>query len=640
MLVTQIRKSGGLILRERAFLLVPARRGCRETLRPSTFQPPVEGEETLAQSRKIHGTAVAPGLAMAPVHVIRAAPSVIPTWSLRGEEVEGELKRLDDAITSVSTTLDEQRKKLLASGTSKQEAEIFSVHRMILQDPSARKKVERRVAEERINAEACVQHLIEVVEASLKGMEGDSVRSYAADISEPWRIVLQELMNSERKALLQGDERMVLAATDLTPHVVTFLDRDRVLAVVCETGGRFSHGAVLARSFGFPCVVGIPNLLSRMEQGMRVIVDGDAGVVQLSPDKEAVDHFLERYKRRQARVESLSAHAGLPSETSDGHEFRIKANIESVRDFAVEGFTPAHFDGVGLLRTEFLYMERTQFPSEEEQYRLYRRVIEGVEGRQVTIRTLDIGGDKQLPYFKTPSEINPALGWRGVRISLEWQDLLRVQLRAILRASEVGPVAVLFPMVTSHEEVARLHEIFNQVRAQLTKQGYHVTADIPVGIMVEVPSALLTLPRILQDVDFVSVGTNDLVQYLLACDRDNPWVSRLYEPYDPAVMWALDFVAKAAAAAGKPCMVCGEMAGDYATALLLLGFGYTGVSVATNFVAQVKCAIRESTLEEAQALAAAVMAQDTAPAIRKLLEEVRERLHNRLMGPAEATEPE
>ena len=592
----------------------------------------------MGHKKNIHGTAVAPGLAMAPVHVIRAAPTVVPTWSLRGDEVEGEMARLKAAIGAVSLALEDQRSKLLAAGTSEQEAEIFSVHRMILQDPSALKKVEQRIQEERLNAEACVQHLVEMLEATLSGLEGNSVRNYGADISEPWRIVLQELMSSGREALRSGCAKIVLAASELTPHVVTYLDRDRVLAVVCETGGRFSHGAVLARSFGFPCVVGVPNLLARLEQGMRVIVDGDAGVIHLNPAQSEVDHFLERYKRRQARVESLAANAGLPSETSDGHTFQVKINVESVRDLAVEGFDPGHIDGVGLLRTEFLYMERTQFPSEEEQYRLYRRVIEGVGGREVTIRTLDIGGDKQLPYFKTPAEVNPALGWRGVRVSLEWQDLLRVQLRAILRASADGPVRVLFPMVTSYAEVLRLHEIFDQVRDQLNKQGYEVAADLPVGIMVEVPSALLDLPRILPEVDFVSVGTNDLVQYLLAADRDNPWVARLYDPYNPAVMWALDFVAKAANAAGKPCSVCGEMAGDYATALLLLGFGYSGVSVATNFVPQVKFAIRESTLAEAQALAQAVTTMDTAEEVRELLEATRVSLHDRLQGSTPAAE--
>lgn len=586
----------------------------------------------MAHRKQIHGVAVAPGLAMAPVHVIRAAPEVVPTWSLREDEVLTEVKRLDEAIETVSETLEAQRQKLLAAKSSEQEAEIFTVHRMILQDPSALAKVQRRIAEERLNAEACVQHLIQTLERTVEGLEGNSVRSYGADISEPWRIVLQELMSSEREAFVSTGERVVLAASELTPHVVTYLDRDRVIGVLCETGGRFSHGAVLARSFGFPCVVGIPNLLGRLEQGMRVIVDGDAGTVELSPDEASVDHFLERHSRRTALLERLQASASLPSETSDGQPFLTQVNIESVRDLDVGGFEPDHTDGVGLLRTEFLYMERSSFPSEDEQYRLYRRVVEGFRGRPVTIRTLDIGNDKQLPYFKTPHEVNPALGWRGVRVSLEWQDLLRVQLRAILRASAHGPVRILFPMVGSVDEVLRLHQIFDEVRDQLGEQGYEFTTDLPVGIMVEVPSALLVLPRVLQEVDFVSVGTNDLVQYLLACDRDNPWVAKLYDPYHPAVVWALDFVAQSARAAGKPCTVCGELAGDYATALLLLGLGFTGVSVAPNFVPQVKHALRETSLEGARQLAETVRALDSGARVREVLEETRRRLHDEFLS--------
>lgn len=574
---------------------------------------------------------------MAPVHVIRAAPEVVPSWSLREEEVEGEFERLGGAVAAVSDALADQRLKLIAAGTSEQEAEIFSVHRMILADPSALGRIRRRISEERLNAEACVQHFIRVLEATLTGLEGNNVRSYGADISEPWRMVLRELMSSEREAFVSGGDRVVLAAIELTPHVVTYLDRNRVLAVICETGGRFSHGAVLARSIGFPCVVGVPNLISRLEQGMRVIVDGDAGTVQLDPDQESIDHFLERHGRRIARLEALQAQAGLPSETLDGHPFEVKINIESVRDLEVEGFDASHTDGVGLLRTEFLYMERAQFPSEEEQYRLYRRVVEGLAGRPVTMRTLDIGGDKQLPYFKTPQEVNPALGWRGIRVSLEWQDLLRVQLRAVLRASKHGPVRLLLPMVTSCDEVLRLHEIFDDVRAQLVEQGYEVAEEIPVGIMVEVPSALLILPRILEEVDFVSVGTNDLVQYLLACDRDNPWVASLYDPYHPAVLWALELVARSAKAAGKPCMVCGEMAGDYATALLLMGLGFTGVSVAGNFVSQVKYAIRGTAIGEAQDLAAEILALDSGQRVRERLEQTRVRLHDRLKRPTRPT---
>jgi phosphoenolpyruvate-protein kinase (PTS system EI component) len=274
-------------------------------------------------------------------------------------------------------------------------------------------------------------------------------------------------------------------------------------------------------------------------------------------------------------------------------------------------------------------MERSQFPSEEEQYRLYRRVLERMGKRQVTLRTLDIGNDKQLPYFKTPKENNPALGWRGLRISIEWQDLLRVQLRAALRASAHGNMRILLPMVTSIEEVREVHRVFDDVRRQLVDQGFEIPADVPVGIMVEVPSSVFVLPHLVREVDFVSVGTNDLVQYLLAVDRDNPWVSKLYDVHHPAVLMALAQVARVAGEAGKPSSVCGEMAGDYATAVMLLGMGYDSVSVVPSLLAEVKFAIRETPHTEAAQIAAQALAESTSEGVRRVLAQARERLHVR-----------
>lgn len=583
----------------------------------------------MAQARTIKGVAVAPGLALGPVHVVRAAPDTVPTWSVPEDEVEREIARLHEAVDLVSEDL-RGRQRLVAQQSGERDAEIFAVHRMLLQDPATLKRVEATVRDERINAEAAVQALIDRFKRTLGGLSGDSVRGYAADFSDPWRLVLDALMRRERETMEATDEQVILAAAELTPQVVTFLERERVLAVVTETGGRFSHGAVLARSFGIPCVVGLPNLLSRLEQGMRVNVDGDRGTVQLRPEQQDVDHFLERLERRRAREKALAVHASLPSMTPDGHPLAVLLNIESLRD--LDGFEVANCDGVGLLRTEFLYMERTQFPSEEEQYRLYRRVLEKMDGRPVTLRTLDIGNDKQLPYFKTPRETNPALGWRGLRVTSEWQDLLRVQLRAALRASAHGNLRILLPMVCALEEILETHRTFDEVRRQLVEHGWEVAPDVPVGIMVEVPSTVLVLEHLIREVDFVSVGTNDLVQYLLAVDRDNPRVSRLYDPYHPAVVRALAEVARVARAAGKPCSVCGELAGDYATALMLLGLGYDSVSVVPNFLSEIKYAVRQTTLPEARRIAAEAGAEITGEGVRSVLASVREGLHLRQLG--------
>jgi len=580
----------------------------------------------MAQQRTIKGTAVAPGLALGPVHIVRATPHVVPTWTVPEEEIEREIARLHEAVDLATDEL-RRRQRLVAAQSGEKDAQIFSVHRHLLNEQSTLRKLEGSIKDQRVNTEACVQQLIESFQRRFANLEGDSVRAYASDVSDPWRLVLELLMSHEREAIVSGTGQVVLAAAELTPQVATYLERDRIQAIVTETGGRFSHGAVLARSFGIPCIVGLPNLISRLEQGMRVCVDGDRGLLQLRPEQADVDQFLQRLARRQARQKALALHAALPSETPDGGRLLVMANIESVRD--LDTFDVMHTDGVGLLRTEFLYMERNQFPSEDEQYRLYRQVLRRMEGRPMALRTLDIGNDKQLPYFKIPKESNPALGWRGLRISLQWPDLLRVQLRAALRASAHGQLRVLLPMVSSVEEVQEVHRIFDDVKRQLHDQGYEVAPNIPVGAMLEVPSSVWVLEHLLKEVDFVSVGTNDLVQYLLAADRDNPWVAKLYDPLHPAVICALTHIGRCARAAGKPSSVCGEMAGDYATALMLLGMGFTGVSVAPNLLNEIKYAVRRTPSSEALEIARAAQAESSVEGVRRVLQQVRERLHER-----------
>ena len=580
----------------------------------------------MAQQRTIKGTAVAPGLALGPVHIVRATPHVVPTWTVPEEEIEREIARLHEAVDLATDEL-RRRQRLVAAQSGEKDAQIFSVHRHLLNEQSTLRKLEGSIKDQRVNTEACVQQLIESFQRRFANLEGDSVRAYASDVSDPWRLVLELLMSHEREAIVSGTGQVVLAAAELTPQVATYLERDRIQAIVTETGGRFSHGAVLARSFGIPCIVGLPNLISRLEQGMRVCVDGARGLLQLRPEQADVDQFLQRLARRQARQKALALHAALPSETPDGGRLLVMANIESVRD--LDTFDVMHTDGVGLLRTEFLYMERNQFPSEDEQYRLYRQVLRRMEGRPMALRTLDIGNDKQLPYFKIPKESNPALGWRGLRISLQWPDLLRVQLRAALRASAHGQLRVLLPMVSSVEEVQEVHRIFDDVKRQLHDQGYEVAPNIPVGAMLEVPSSVWVLEHLLKEVDFVSVGTNDLVQYLLAADRDNPWVAKLYDPLHPAVICALTHIGRCARAAGKPSSVCGEMAGDYATALMLLGMGFTGVSVAPNLLNEIKYAVRRTPSSEALEIARAAQAESSVEGVRRVLQQVRERLHER-----------
>ena len=472
--------------------------------------------------------------------------------------------------------------------------------------------------------------LIERFDKTMGRLEGNYNRSYAADFSDPWYCVLDALLRRERQAIQSSDEKVILAAAELTPQVVTYLERDRILGVIAAVGGRFSHGAVLGRSLGVPCVVGLPNLLARLEQGMLVAVDGGQGTVQFRPEKKDIDDFLDRREKVEARRTALKEYAAEPAITPDGQRLTVRVNIESVRD--LDTFEIEHTDGVGLLRTEFLYLERAQFPSEEEQFRLYRRVLERMDGKPVLIRTLDIGGDKPLPYFTTPKETNPALGWRGIRISLEWRDLLQVQLRALLRASVHGNLKILLPMVTSVEEVTLTHEIFNGVRDLLVEQGYEVAREVPVGIMIEVPSALLMLDKLIEHIDFAAVGTNDLVQYLLAVDRDNSLVAKLYDPQHPAVVRALQQVAELSRRAGKSCSVCGELAGDPALAVLLLGLGYDSISISPHFLPDVKFAVRMMPAERAKEYATKALRASTGDEVREVLDAIRSELYDQPSG--------
>lgn len=580
----------------------------------------------MAAQRTIQGLIVAPGLALGPVHICRATPDLIPTYTVPSALVPREVDRLHEAIAVYRDEL-ERRRNIVAKEVGEQDSRILSFHLLILEDPEALKQAEDGIRDQRINAEAAVQAVIDRVERKLEKVDGGSGRSMAAEMSDPWRSVLESLMRRDREVVDSSGGKVILAAAELTPNVVTFLERDRILGVVAEKGGRFSHGAVLARSYGIPCVVGLPNLLTRLEQDMQISIDGDRGFVQLRPDQGDIDEFLEKSRRRSARSQAMSMHASESAVTEDGVQLEVKVNVESLRD--LEGVDASKVDGIGLLRTEFLYMERTSFPSEDEQYRLYRRFVEHMAGKPVTIRLLDIGGDKTLSYFRTPKEPNPALGWRGIRISLEWQDLLLVQLRAVLRASAHGPVRLLIPMVTSLEEVLELHAIFRRVRQQLTDQGHEVALDVPVGAMVEVPASLLVLENLLEELDFVSVGTNDLTQYLLCADRDNSRVSGHYDPHHPAVLWALQHVAKVAKKACKPAFLCGEFAGDRIASLMLLGLGFKGVSVAPNFVSEVKYAVRSYNQGDAQELALRALREATCAGARSVFAEAREKLDAR-----------
>jgi phosphoenolpyruvate-protein phosphotransferase len=395
-------------------------------------------------------------------------------------------------------------------------------------------------------------------------------------------------------------------------------------------GGKYSHGAILARSLGIPSLVGVDQVLTTATSGTPVILDGESGLLIVAPSEEEIERYRNLMAVREKSNDRLIEVRFAPSVTLDGVDVDLMVNVESVHD--MQHVETEVVTGIGLFRTEFAFMERRQFPTEKEQVEMYEAAMHAAKGKPVTFRTLDVGGDKPLPYFRTPDEHNPVLGWRGLRISLSWPDILYTQIRAILRASASGHARILLPMVTSMDEVRQCREIVESMRKDLQDAGTPVDADIEFGVMVEVPATAFILDHILPVVDFISVGTNDLVQYFLAVDRDNPRVATLYDPYHPAVIRILKHIADSAKAAGKPVSICGEIAGDHYFTMLLVGLGYRELSMAPVFLPRVKLMIRSFAIAEAEEIAAAALQMESASQIRDLLGDHSRKVWDEFLG--------
>ena len=574
------------------------------------------------KSTTLRGIAVSPGLAIGPARVLEFEAEAALQTPAGPIVIEEELARFRESLGEAEKLL-QKIQQSVRQKAGEQDAMIFQAQLAILRDGSAQEEVVRRIREERVSAEVSVLRLMKGFDERFRSLAGPS-RDWAAEVKDPWAVVLQALQKHKEQRLLAGREEVVLVTEELAPSLAMYLEKGKVVAVVSERGGRYSHGAILARSFGVPAIVGVEKATSRIAPGMKVVVNGDEGEVLLQPGEAELSEHRRRKRERGEREQALQARAAEPARTRDGRHVSVQANIESFRDF--DTFDLSIVDGVGLLRTEFLFHERGELPSEEEQVGIYREALCRLKGRPVTFRTLDVGGDKPLPMLQTPRENNPVLGWRGLRITLAWRDLLIVQLRALLRASAYGPARILLPMVTSLEEVRTVRKLLDELRRDLERSGEKTGGKVPLGIMVEVPASAFVLRHILGELEFVSVGTNDLAQYLLAVDRDNPWVAALYEPFHPAVLQVVAEAARAARELGKPISVCGEMAGDPEAALLFLAMGIEELSMSPHFVPAVKALLREADAGELRLLVEEVLRLGSSAQVRELLRSRAEKL--------------
>ena len=572
-------------------------------------------------SRELQGVSVANGMAIAPIVHFHTDFDYIPARRIDAAAVPAEVARLDEAITATSRGILHLRHEL-STTLSQNDTRIYDAQLALLHDKTVRADLVKEIDHEKINAEMALQRVIARYEKVFERMEDIVMRERAADIRDVGRQVLGALLARERSVYIAGGADYIFVADEFLPSDAGLLDRSHLRGIATARGGKYSHGAILARSLGIPAVLAVEELLLKARSGDQVILDGDAGMVLLRPTDEELARYRQLIEERAVVDRRLSELNDAEPITKDGATIWLGANVESVRD--LHDLRDRSVAGVGLFRTEFAFMERLQFPAEEEQCRMYRTAIESLAAGQVlTFRTLDIGGDKPLRYFRTPEERNPVLGWRGLRISLDWPDIFFTQVRAILRAGAGtdARVRILLPMVTNHGEVRRSVDVIRQIQADLREAREPQAEHVQIGVMVEVPALAEILDLVLPLVDFVSVGTNDLVQYLLAVDRDNPRVAGMYDPYHPGVVRLLARMAQACQAAGKPVSICGEIAGDHYFTPLLIGLGFRELSMAPVFLPRVKLMVRSFHVDECVRLAEVALRATDAQTVRTAVRE-------------------
>ena len=570
---------------------------------------PPPSEETLV----VTGVPVAPGLAVGQAVIHEEDDVDVPILEITADDVGAELRRLSAALRAVKKQLAEIERGIEAE-VGARDARIFGVQGLLLEDPEFRKSMRARIRRQLVNAEVAVR---DEVRQWVERLAAETDRDPAADLRDIGRQLLRHLAGKPRKDLQDevgdGVERVILVCEEFLPSDAAQIDRKRLAGIVTASGGVASHAAILARNLGIPAVtsVDVGNLPGH---GRLWIVDGNSGQVIVNPSRRDVKEAERRsaeYGRFRARL--VAAAEGY-ARTADDVAIELLLNVEdfdALASNALDGL-----QGIGLYRTEFLFLNRPFFPTEEEQYRHYCDVLAAVGEREVTFRTIDVGGDKPLPYLSTPHEPNPVLGWRGIRLSLEWPDMFYTQIRALLRASAHGRMRVLLPMVSNVDEVRRVREIVTEVQGDLAKEGVAFDEQLPLGAMIEVPAAAMATRTIARHCDFLSVGTNDLSQYALAVDRNNARVADLYQPLHPGLIAILRTVLSEAAETDTPVCLCGELAGEPEATMLLLGLGLRSFSMSAFHVPVVKRLIRSVTLDDARRAAHAVLELGSTSEIR------------------------
>ncbi|MBQ4897800.1 phosphoenolpyruvate--protein phosphotransferase [Paenibacillus sp. Marseille-P2973] len=563
---------------------------------------------------KIDGIAASAGVAIAPAFKLEH-----PDYTVKNKNAAdpaAELARLDEALATSQQELEAIKERTLQE-LGEKKAEIFESHLLILNDPELLTPVRDKISSENATAEYALDETSKQFISMFENMKSAYLRERAADMRDVTKRVLTHLLGLNYVNPADISEEVIVIAEDLTPSDTAQLNRKYVKGFTTNIGGRTSHSAIMARSLEIPAVVGTKDVLSQVNSGDMIIVDGLDGTVIVNPSAEVIDEYKSKRDNHLRQIEEWKKLREVPTVSKDGVHVELAANIGTPND--VTGVLENGGEGVGLYRTEFLYMGRTELPSEEVQFNAYKTVLEKMEGKPVVVRTLDIGGDKELPYLDLPKEMNPFLGFRAVRLCLDRKDIFRTQLRALLRASTYGNLRIMFPMIATLDEFRQAKALLLEEQEKLVAEGIAVSDSIQLGIMVEIPSTAVLADQFAKEVDFFSIGTNDLIQYTMAADRMNERVSYLYQPYNPAILRLVKMVIDAAHKEGRWAGMCGEMAGDATAIPLLLGLGLDEFSMSATSILPARSQISKLSKAEMKALAEQALEQQTAEQVVKLV---------------------
>ncbi|WP_280769827.1 phosphoenolpyruvate--protein phosphotransferase [Salipaludibacillus daqingensis] len=533
------------------------------------------------------------------------------------ENVDAEIQLFDAAIEKSKAELEVIKEKT-KQDLGEEHAEIFSAHLLVLSDPELVDTIRQKVKDEKVNAAFALKEISDQFVMMFETMDNEYMKERAADIRDVSKRVLAHVLGKPIVSLTEINEEVILIADDLTPSDTAQLNKDFVKGFVTDIGGRTSHSAIMARSMEIPAVVGTKTVTENGDQGVQVIVDGLEGNVIIDPSESELAEYRQKLADYEEKKKEWAKLVHEPTKSKDGHLVELVANIGTPND--LEGVINNGAEGVGLYRTEFLYMGRTELPTEEEQFEAYKKVVSELDGKPVVIRTLDIGGDKELPYLDLPKEMNPFLGFRAIRLCLEKDDIFRTQLRALLRASVFGNLKIMFPMIATLGEFRQAKVMLEEEKKKLMDAGVDISDSIEVGIMVEIPSTAVMAPQFAKEVDFFSIGTNDLIQYTFAADRMNEQVSYLYQPYNPAILRLVKMVIDASHAEGKWTGMCGEMAGDEIAIPLLFGLGLDEFSMSATSVLPARSQISALTKDKAKEVAEKALQLNTDEEVKQLVE--------------------